>query len=118
MIRITSLRVGCGYVYVQWISRNSKICKIRRAAVRLQDFDYEYRYTSIAYTNYTKITGVPSNTLLNVSIFVTTTNTLYLGRSPSVSTLVTTMYMQRTFKYVCIFVYMHACFMLLVRNKS
>lgn len=108
LIRIVSLRAGCGYVYVSWTSDNSKICRIRHSAVRLRDFNYEYQHTSYISSNFTKITRVPSDTLLNVTIFVTTTTTLYVEGSPSISTLLRTKYMQCMSMYI-VHVYTYIC---------
>ena len=99
VVTLTSLRVGCGYVYVSWTTVNREICRIVYSAVQLRNSGYSY--TSISFDTYNKFTKVPSNALLTVNIYVSAIYILSYGDSvvPDYSTSVRTKFMESMYIY-------------------
>ena len=98
MVNITTIKVGCGYVYVSWIIENSNICNISGGVASLLNF--EGGGTSIGtVNNYVNFTDVPSETLLKLTVYVTNANIIFVPGSPSSPTVVVrTMYMQSKYR--------------------
>ena len=98
MVNITAINIGCGYVYVSWIIENSNICRIHGGAASLINFDGG-GFSVATEKNYVNFTYVPSDTLFNLTVYVTNAYILFVPGSPSSSTVVVrTMYMQSTYR--------------------
>ena len=98
MVKIKTLRVGCGYVYVSWKIVNSNICRIRYAIAEFKNDRQRYRYSYGTPEYYVNFTRAPSDTVLNLTVYVTNTDTISVQGYPSSPTVLRTMYMQCTYR--------------------
>ena len=99
VVNITTIEVECGQVYVSWIVENSNICRIRNAIAELKNDIQRQTFSYGTYKNNVTLKGVPSDTLFNLTVYVTNTNTISAPGSPSSPTVVVrTMYMQCTYR--------------------
>ena len=101
--------VGCGYVQVSWRTVNTEICTIHLSDIVLRSRDSDYSSSFVSSLNHRRITGVPSDERLIVSIFVSPTNSISLGRSrvPAYSKSVRTELMESMYVYSYIATYVH-----------
>ena len=101
VITVTRLVVGCNYVFVSWRTINTEICTIHLSNVRLYNSGYSYRSTTTF--NFTKFTGVPSDELLTVDLFVSPTNSITISggdQVPAYSNTVRTDFMESMYIHI------------------